>query len=72
MLMGHVGLRPEKGCAGNAQQKLKTTDPTTHQRERPTSINHNYLNIIKETKIGHRTDWPADLSASGVTGQSSS
>jgi hypothetical protein len=26
MLMSPVGLRPEKGCYGDAQQKLKTTD----------------------------------------------
>jgi hypothetical protein len=33
------GIRPEKGCAGDAQQKLKTTDLTSHQRSRgPGSI----------------------------------
>jgi hypothetical protein len=37
--MRPVGLRPEKDCAGNAHQKLKTTDLTSHQRGRPTSIN---------------------------------
>jgi hypothetical protein len=25
--MSPVGLRPEKSCAGDAQQKLKSTDP---------------------------------------------
>jgi hypothetical protein len=39
MLINPVGLRPEKGCAGDAQQKLKTTDPTSRQRGRPTSTN---------------------------------
>jgi hypothetical protein len=29
MLMSPVGLRPEKGYAGIAQEELKTTDPTT-------------------------------------------
>jgi hypothetical protein len=38
MLMGPVGLRPEKG-AGHVQQKLKTKDPTSRQIGRPTSIN---------------------------------
>jgi hypothetical protein len=33
--MSPVGLRSEKGCAGDAQQKLKTTDSTPHQRGRP-------------------------------------
>jgi hypothetical protein len=34
-----VRLRPEKGCAGDDQQKLKTTDPTSRQRGFPTSTN---------------------------------
>jgi hypothetical protein len=36
MLMRPVELRPEKGCDSDTQQKLKTTDPTSRQRERPT------------------------------------
>jgi hypothetical protein len=39
MLMSPVGLRPEKDCAGDARQKLKSTDPTSRQRGRPTSTN---------------------------------
>jgi hypothetical protein len=39
MLMRPVGLRSEKGCAGDAQQKLKTTDSTSLQRGRPTLTN---------------------------------
>jgi hypothetical protein len=39
MLVSPVGLRSEKGCAGNARQKLKTTDPTSRQRGCPTSTN---------------------------------
>jgi hypothetical protein len=38
MHMGPVGLRSEKGCADYAQQKLKTTNPTSRQRGRPTSL----------------------------------
>jgi hypothetical protein len=37
--MSPVGLRSEKGCAGYAEQKLKTIDPTSRQRGRPTSTN---------------------------------
>jgi hypothetical protein len=39
MLMSPVGLRSEKGCAGDAQQKLKSTDPTSRQRGHLTSTN---------------------------------
>jgi hypothetical protein len=39
MLMSSVGLRSEKGCAGDVLQKLESTDPTSHQRGRPTSTN---------------------------------
>jgi hypothetical protein len=34
-----LGLRSVKGCADDARQKLKTTDPTSRQRGRPTSTN---------------------------------
>jgi hypothetical protein len=73
MLMSLAGLRPEKDCAGEAQQQLKTTDPTPHQRGYPTSTKTISLKIIKErrrklvtgpiwvpdTKIG----WPTDRSS---------
>jgi hypothetical protein len=39
MLMSPVGPRSEKGCSGDAQQKLNTTDPTSRQRGRLTSTN---------------------------------
>jgi hypothetical protein len=39
MIMSPMGLRSEKGCAGDARQQLKTTDPTSSQRGRPTSTN---------------------------------
>jgi hypothetical protein len=39
MPMGPVGLRSEKGCAGDSREKLKSTDPTSRQRGRPTSTN---------------------------------
>jgi hypothetical protein len=39
MVMSPAELRPEKDCAGEAQQQLKITDPTSRQRERPTTSN---------------------------------
>jgi hypothetical protein len=68
MLMIPVGLRSEKGCAGDAQKKVKATDPTSRQRGRLTSTNPQLSKIIKgsEGKIGPRwvpdgkTDWPTD------------
>jgi hypothetical protein len=39
MLMNPVGLRAENGCAGDARQKLKSTDATSRQRGRPTPVN---------------------------------
>jgi hypothetical protein len=39
MVMSPVGLRPEQDWIGLAQQQLKTTDPTSRQRGRPTSTN---------------------------------
>jgi hypothetical protein len=34
-----TGLGPENDCAGEAQQQLQTTDPSSCQRESPTSTN---------------------------------
>jgi hypothetical protein len=65
------GLRPEKDSAGDAQQQMETTDPTSRQRGRPTSTNPQLCKrLVKEkgeklvagprwapdTKI----DWPTD------------
>jgi hypothetical protein len=38
MFMSTVGLRYEKGCAGDARQKLKSTALTYRQRGRPTTV----------------------------------
>jgi hypothetical protein len=48
MLISPVGLRSEKGCTGDDQQKLKATDSTSRQRGRPTSTN--CLKIIKDRR----------------------
>jgi hypothetical protein len=54
MLMSPVGLRPEKDYAGDVRQKLKTKDPNSRQRGRPTSTNPKLSKKIKERrgKIG--------------------
>jgi hypothetical protein len=52
MLMSSVGLRSEKGCAGDAWQKLKTTDLTSHQRGRPTSTNQKLSKKKIKDKMG--------------------
>jgi hypothetical protein len=39
MLMSPVGLRTAEDCAGDTQEKLETTDPTSRQRGRLTSTN---------------------------------
>jgi hypothetical protein len=55
MLMSPVGLRSEKGCAGDALQELKTTDKSSRQRGRPTpKKTRRCLKIIEERrgKIG--------------------
>jgi hypothetical protein len=40
MVLSPAGLRPDKDSAGDAQQQLKTTDPTSRQRGGPTSTNY--------------------------------
>jgi hypothetical protein len=60
----------EKDCAGEAEQQLKTPDPTSHQRGCPTSTNLHCLIMIKaeEEKLDEvprwapftKTDWPND------------
>jgi hypothetical protein len=50
ILVSPVGLRSEKVCASYAQQELKTTDPTSRQRGRPTSRNRSRIKIIRERR----------------------
>jgi hypothetical protein len=57
MLMSPMGLRPEKGCAGEDQQKLKTTDPTSSQRGRPTSTNPKLSKKIIKWRMGKIGRW---------------
>jgi hypothetical protein len=39
MFVSPLGLRSEKGCAGDVRQELKTTATTSRQRGHPTSRN---------------------------------
>jgi hypothetical protein len=68
MLTSPVGPRPEKGCSGDARQKLKTTDLTSRQMGAPHQQTCKSLKIIKERRGGKlvvgprwvpdsRTDW---------------
>jgi hypothetical protein len=64
--MSPVGLRSEKDCAGDAQQQMKTTDPTSRQRRRLSSRNPYLLTKGEELISGLRwvadtkADWPTD------------
>jgi hypothetical protein len=57
MLLSPTGLRPKKGYAGDAQQKLKTAHPTSRQRGSLIQQIRNCLKLIKEgrRKIGPLT-----------------
>jgi hypothetical protein len=61
MLMSSVGLISEKDCAGDARQKLKTADPTSRQRGRPTSTNPQFSqnNQREGGKIGRGSQMDA-------------
>jgi hypothetical protein len=52
MLMSPVGPRSEKGCADDAQQKLKSTDSTSRQKGRPTSTNSKMSKKIIKERMG--------------------
>jgi hypothetical protein len=50
MFMSPVRLRSEKVCSGDAQQKLKTKDPTSCQKGRLALTNAQLSKMIKERK----------------------
>jgi hypothetical protein len=71
MLVVPVGLRSEKDYAGDARQKLKSTDPTSRQRGCPTTIDSQLSKNTQREKgeklvegprwvPDTRTDWLAD------------
>jgi hypothetical protein len=56
--MSPVGLSSEKGCAGDDQQKLKSIDPTSRQRGRPTSTKPKISK--KQIENGKNWSWVPD------------
>jgi hypothetical protein len=60
--MSSVGLRPEKGCAGDARQKLNSIDPTSRQIGRPTSTNTQLSkgNLKEKEKLVAGPRWAPD------------
>jgi hypothetical protein len=63
ILMSPSGFKFEKGCTGDARQKLKTTHTTSRQRGRPTSTNpqlskNNLREKTKKSVAGSR--WEPD------------
>jgi hypothetical protein len=66
MVASPNGIGPDNDCAGEAQQQLQTTDPSTRQRERPTSTNpqlsesNQDLVVSPKWVLYSKRDWPAD------------
>jgi hypothetical protein len=60
MLMSPMGLISEKGCAGDALQKLKIADPTSRQRGRPTSTNPKLSLKSNQRENGKNWSWVPD------------
>jgi hypothetical protein len=66
MVASPTGLGPENDCAGEGQQQLYTTDPSSRQRERPKSTNPQLSDSNKNVVVGPRwvlyskIDWPTD------------
>jgi hypothetical protein len=66
MVASPTRLGPENDCAGEDQQHLETTDPSSLQRKRPTSTNPQLSDSIKILAVSPRwvldtkTDWPID------------
>jgi hypothetical protein len=66
MIMSPEGLGPENDCAGEDQQQLETADPSSRQRERPTSTNPQLSDSNKDVVVSPRwvlyskTDWTTD------------
>jgi hypothetical protein len=58
MVASPKGLGPENDCADEGQQQLQTTDPSSRQRERPTSTNPQLSDSVKNVVVSPR--WPTD------------
>jgi hypothetical protein len=61
MVTSLTGLRPENYGAGENQQQLQTTEPSSRQRERPKSTNTQLSDSNKNLAVSpRRTDRPTD------------
>jgi hypothetical protein len=64
MVTTPTGRGPENDCAGEGQQQLLTTDPSSRQTERPTSTNPQLSDSNKNLVI-----WPRWVLYSRQTGR---
>jgi hypothetical protein len=66
MATSPAGLGPKNDCAGEDQQQLQTTDPSSRQRGLPKSTNpqqsDNNQDLVVSPKwvLCSKIDWPAD------------
>jgi hypothetical protein len=66
MVVSPMGFGPENDCAGEGQQHIQKIDPSSRQRERPTSTNTKLSDSNKNLVVSPRwvlyskTDWPTD------------
>jgi hypothetical protein len=66
MVASPKGIGPEKDCAGEGQQHIQKTDPSSRQRGCPESTNPKLSDSNKDLVVSPRrmlyskTDWPAD------------
>jgi hypothetical protein len=54
MVASPTGLGPENDCAGENQQQLETTDPSSRQREHRTTANPQLSDSNKNLVLGPR------------------
>jgi hypothetical protein len=52
MVSNPKGLGPDNDCAGEGQQQLQTTDPSSRQRERPKSTKQQLSDSNKNLVVG--------------------
>jgi hypothetical protein len=78
MIVGPMGFGPENDCAGEGQQLLYRTDPSSRQRKRPTSTNPQLSDSNKNLVVSpvwllySKTDWPTDRRSLTQNSQSDS
>jgi hypothetical protein len=73
MVASPTGLGPENDCAGEGQEQLQATDPSSRERGRPISTNPQLFDSNKNLVASPRwvlyskTDWPTDRRSSYKT-----